>query len=75
MKFQPAQLTVSIGDTVMWINKDIVTHNVTEEKNATWASPPLPFGATWKMAVTQNADYYCSIHITMKGKLIVGNKN
>jgi len=71
MKFQPAELTVLTGDTVMWINKDIVAHNVTEEKNATWASSPLPSGASWKMVVTQNADYYCSIHVTMKGKIMV----
>ena len=69
MKFQPAELTVQTGDTVMWINKDIVAHNVTEVKNAAWTSSPLPSGASWKMAVTQSADYYCSIHVTMKGKL------
>ena len=32
MQFFPAELHVNIGDTVIWINNDIVDHNVTEEK-------------------------------------------
>ena len=42
MKFTPADLTVNEGDTVTWVNKDIVDHNVTEEKNKEWASSNLP---------------------------------
>ena len=32
MQFQPAVLTIKKGDTVTWINKDFVDHDVTEEK-------------------------------------------
>ncbi len=70
MKFQPAELTVHKGDTVMWVNKDIVTHDVTEN-NKTWASPPLNTGDSWEKVITQSDAYYCSIHITMKGNLTV----
>lgn len=71
MKFQPAELNVKPADTVVWVNKDLVTHDVTEETNKLWSSGPLPAGKSWRMAVTQNADYFCSIHIVMKGKLNV----
>ena len=71
MQFQPAELTVQRGDTVIFVNRDLVTHNVTEESSKAWASAPLPDGASWKLAVTQSADYYCSIHPVMKGKLLV----
>lgn len=71
MKFQPAELTVQKGDTVVWINKDIVAHDVTEVPNATWTSSKLAPGKSWKMAVQEGDDYYCSIHIVMVGKLIV----
>ena len=70
MKFQPAELKVHKGDTVTWINKDIVVHNATEDNKA-WASPPLKTDDTWKRVITKSDSYYCSIHITMKGKLIV----
>lgn len=70
MKFQPADLTVHSGDTVIWVNKDIVAHDVTED-NKTWASPTLVSESSWKKAITNSDSYYCSIHVVMKGKLTV----
>jgi len=71
MKFQPAELVVQKGDTVRWINRDIVAHDVTEEPGKAWTSSLMPVGESWSLVVTQNADYYCSIHVVMKGKLLV----
>jgi plastocyanin len=71
MKFQPAELTVHAGDTVVWINKDMVAHDITQVPVATWTSSTLAPGKSWKMAVLQSDNYYCSIHIVMTGKLIV----
>lgn len=71
MKFQPAELTVHKGDTVIWINKDIVAHDVTQVPNNTWTSKSLAPGNSWKMSVEGSDDYFCSIHIVMVGKLIV----
>lgn len=71
MKFQPEELVVQKGDTVIWINKDIVVHDVTEEPNKLWTSSVIPTGKSWSLVVTQSADYYCSIHVVMKGKLTV----
>ena len=70
MLFQPADVLVHIGDTVMWINKDIVAHDVTED-GQDWASPALANGASWKKVITENESYYCSIHVVMKGKVTV----
>lgn len=70
MKYQPAELTVNKGDTVIWINKDIVPHDVAEINKA-WTSPLLMTGDTWKKVITKSDSYYCSIHVVMKGKLIV----
>ena len=71
MKFQPAELVVQKGDTVVWINNDIVAHDVTEESSKAWTSSLMPVGQSWSLVVTQSADYYCSIHMVMKGKLVV----
>lgn len=70
MVFQPAELKVHKGDTVMWINKDIVAHDVTEKDKA-WASPPLLNENSWKKVITKSDSYYCSIHVVMLGKLTV----
>jgi plastocyanin len=71
MQFQPAELTVQKGDTVIWTNHDIVAHDVTAEKSKLWTSGPLAPGKSWSLVVTESADYYCSIHVVMKGKLVV----
>ena len=71
MQFQPPELTLQKGDTVLWTNRDIVTHDVTEEKSKLWTSGPLAPGESWSLVVSESADYYCSIHVVMKGKLIV----
>lgn len=70
MQFQPNTLKVHQGDTVTWINKDIVAHNVTQ-KDSAWASPTLTSEATWQKVIEKNDPYYCSIHINMKGQLVV----
>src|SRR3982074_33229 len=65
MRFQPAELKVQKGDTVIFINQDLVVHNITEASNKEWASSPLPTGNSWRMIATKNTDYYCSIHVVM----------
>lgn len=71
MQFQPASLSIQKGDTVIWINHDIVAHDVTEETGKLWTSGPLAPGESWSLVVTKSSDYYCSIHVVMKGKLAV----
>ncbi|MDN5204136.1 plastocyanin/azurin family copper-binding protein [Fulvivirgaceae bacterium BMA10] len=71
MKFVPAELHVNKGDTVLFINNDLVAHDVTEEPNGSWTSSALQASESWALQVTQSADYYCSLHIVMKGKIIV----
>ena len=71
MRFDPAVITVNKGDTIVWINKDMVDHTVTEEKSKAFNSDTIRVGTTWKHAVITDANYFCGIHPTMKGKIIV----
>lgn len=71
MKFEPPEIKVHKGDRVLWINKDITNHDVTEQRTKAWASSPLASGESWSMVVTESADYYCNLHQVMKGKIIV----
>lgn len=71
MKFVPDILTVNVGDTVLWINRDIVDHDVTEETSKAWSSSVIPSGESWKMVLLDSVSYYCSLHPIMKGKIEV----
>jgi plastocyanin len=71
MKFEPQEVRVRTGDRVVWINKDITNHDVTEQSKKAWASSPLTTGQSWSLVVTRTADYYCNLHQVMKGKIVV----
>ena len=71
MKFFPETLSVSKGDKVIWVNKDIVEHDVTEFTRKEWASSKLATDASWSLIVTKSEDYYCNLHVVMRGKIIV----
>lgn len=70
MKFKPESITVKNGDIIKWINKDIVPHDVTE-KDKKWSSGPLDPGETFSKKVAKGFDYYCSLHLVMKGSVKV----
>jgi plastocyanin len=75
MRFEPATLTVRTGDSVTWVNKDIVAHTAT-----TLAAAKVPFdsemiavGREWKHTFTKSGkyDYLCTYHPTMKALIEV----
>jgi plastocyanin len=71
MQFVPAELTIEKGDTVRFINRDLVAHNITEASKAAWSSSLLPTGKSWNFVADENWNYICTIHPTMKGKILV----
>ncbi|NCT93930.1 MAG: hypothetical protein GXC72_05880 [Chitinophagaceae bacterium] len=71
MQFRPAALYIQSGDTVLFMNHDMVDHDITEQNNKSWHSSKLSSGQSWKMCFETSSDYYCSIHEVMKGKVVV----
>lgn len=70
MKFNPEELTIRKGDTVVWVNNDLMAHCITEVAKK-WTSSAIAPGSSWKRPVTESTDYYCAIHVVMKGKVKV----
>lgn len=71
MKFIPDSINVKKGDEVVFVNRDIVTHCVTEEKSKAWTSGMIPAGESYVWKATGSAAYTCAIHTVMKGKIVV----
>jgi|26BtaG_2_1085354.scaffolds.fasta_scaffold00098_30 plastocyanin len=69
MRFQPEKVEIRQGDTVIWVNEDMVAHNVAEENGTTILSDTIVPHASWKMVPTKSFNYICSIHPTMKGEI------
>jgi plastocyanin len=74
MDYIPAELNVSVGDRVVWINKDIRVHSVTALDNS-FNSKSLRALKKWTLKITPQMigehDYKCIFHTGMKGKLSV----
>lgn len=74
MKFAPHILTVHKNDTIVWINKGLVDHNITHYPGKNWTSDTIDTEASWKKAITDSFSYFCSIHPVMYGKILLENK-
>jgi hypothetical protein len=72
--FAPASLTVHVGDTVTWTNRDQAPHDVTTTAGPVSVhSPTLTTGQSWTYTFTQPGSYayICSIHPDMKAQITV----
>lgn len=71
--FSPTEINAKVGDTIEWVNKDILAHTATVHGD--WdvmiaANKPAS-------VVLKNAgavEYYCRFHPNMKGRIIVTPK-
>ncbi len=71
MVFKPASLKIKKGEVVVWENKGIVEHNITDFPDEEWRSENFFPGQKWERTFDESNEYYCSIHPTMKGEIIV----
>lgn len=75
-QFQPAEVIVQAGTTVVWINQDGLPHTVTAGARG---NPTGLFDATvepggeysFTFEEPGTYDYYCSIHPGMDGVVVV----
>jgi plastocyanin len=70
-EFVPKNLNLSEGDIVVWINKDIVPHNITISGSQKLISPELASGEQFTFTVQSSMRYECGFHPSMKGQIII----
>ena len=71
--FHPEVLEITRGDTVVWVNQDLVPHTATAEAKAGWSSQLLNQGDSARFAPREKGEwrYICKFHPTMHGRVIV----
>ena len=67
MQFAPAHVSAQRGDSVVWVNRDPVPHNV----SGPWNSGTVAAGARWKAAAGGGGAYECTLHPGMRGHVAV----
>jgi plastocyanin len=72
MRFQPETLTVTRGDTIVWVNKDLVPHTATSKAGG-FDSEVIQVKESWRFTVRKEGDfaYVCTFHPTMTAMLRV----
>ena len=69
--FAPQQISAHVGDTIEWVNADIVAHTATA-RNGAW-DVMLPPDSTKRVALKAAGavDYYCKFHPNMTGQILI----
>ena len=71
--FDPAEVTVGVGDTVTWMNDDSVDHDVTADSFSSGDPGGMAPGKTFDHAFEEAGtfDYVCTVHPGMEGSVTV----
>ena len=69
--YEPGQITVQVGDTVEWMNGDIVAHTATA-RDRSW-DVNVPPGRNGRMVMKSpgTVSYFCRYHPNMRGEIDV----
>ncbi len=70
--FEPTRLEVSVGDTITWVNDDVVPHTATASDKS-WGSGSLDHGQSQTLTVNREmqGSYYCRHHPSMVAELVI----
>ena len=72
MVFMPAETQAKVGDTIEWVNKDILAHTATAKTGDTWNVVIAP-NKREKLVLRKagTVDYFCKYHPNMTGRLVI----
>lgn len=65
----PAAATAKVGDTIEWVNKDVVAHTATAKNGDFDVMIPPKKTVTYVVKRAGTVDYYCRFHPNMKATL------
>jgi plastocyanin len=68
--FSPEELKAKAGDTIAWINKDIVAHTATA-RGGLDVMIPANESASLVLSKAGIVEYYCRFHPNMKGRITI----
>lgn len=70
--FSPGVVKAKVGDTIEWVNNDILAHTATVKGDWDVLIPPKK-SATLVIKKAGEVEYYCRFHPNMKAKIDVTN--
>lgn len=71
MRFGPAPANIKAGDTIIWVNRDLVAHTATARDDSFDVVVPSYGSATTVLRRAGTIPFYCRYHPGMRGGLVV----
>ena len=71
LQISPAAATAKVGDTIEWINKDVLVHTATARNGDFDVTLPPKKTVSFVLKKSGTVDYYCRFHPNMKAVLNV----
>ena len=71
LEIMPAQASARVGDTIEWINKDVLAHTATARNGDFDVMLPPKKSGTLVVKKAGTFEYYCRFHPNMKATLNV----
>lgn len=70
--FSPRVINIAAGTTVVWTNKDSVTHSIVAD-DLSYQTDSITAGQTYSHTYDKAGTYtyHCGIHLSMKGTVVV----
>lgn len=72
LEYVPAEVDAAVGDTITWVNTDVLAHTATAADGA-WDSGLMMNGDEWSLVVESagRIEYACTPHPVMTGVINV----
>jgi plastocyanin len=72
LEFAPREIAAKEGDTIVWVNNDVLAHTATVKGKVGWeVMIPAKKSASRVMKGVGAMDYYCRFHPNMIGRITV----
>ncbi|MCP3459821.1 cupredoxin family copper-binding protein [Bradyrhizobium sp. CCGUVB23] len=71
LEISPAEVSAKVGDSVEWVNKDVLAHTATARNGDFDVNLPAKKSATFVLKKAGMVEYYCRYHPNMKATLRV----
>lgn len=72
MRFGPVPAGIRAGDTILWVNRDVVVHSATARDRSFDVTVPPGRSARTIVRRAGRIPFYCRFHSGMQGLLAIG---
>ena len=69
LEISPAEVSAKVGDTIEWVNKDVLVHSATARNGDFDVNTPPKKTVTSVLKKAGTVEYYCRYHPNMKAVL------